>query len=77
MEVLEHKERERALESERKIAIDRIWELGLEVIVKYIKRNLEVLEHKEREWESKFGNLNLNRLKLNSENLKSKTEVVT
>ena len=37
MEVLEHRKRERASESERKIAIDRIRELGLEVIVKYIK----------------------------------------
>ena len=51
MEVLEHKERERVSESERKIVNDRIWELGLEVRGKseIYKRNLEVLEHKERE----------------------------
>ena len=53
MEVLEHKERERVSESERKIVNGRIWELGWEVRGKseIYKRNLEVLEHKEREWE--------------------------
>ena len=56
MEVLEHKERERVSESERKIVNDRIWELGLEVRGKseIYKRNLEVLEHKERELESEW-----------------------